>query len=135
MLKINITVLTTTYNRVELLQKLYDSLGKQSDQDFQWLIIDDGSTDNTFEVIKKISTKQNAFRINYFRKENGGKHTALNYAHSYITGDVITIVDSDDILVPDAVAAIRHYWDSVYKNKEYATVVFEQALIQLLQRH
>jgi len=125
-LKINITVLTTTYNRVELLQKLYDSLGKQSDQDFQWLIIDDGSTDNTFEVIKKISTKQNAFRINYFRKENGGKHTALNYAHSYITGDVITIVDSDDILVPDAVAAIRHYWDSVYKNKEYATVVFEQ---------
>ncbi|WP_251920786.1 glycosyltransferase family 2 protein [Leuconostoc citreum] len=125
-LKINITVLTTTYNRADFLQKLYDSLGNQTDQDFQWLIIDDGSTDNTFEVIEKFLTKQNDFRINYFKKVNGGKHTALNYAHNYITGDVIAIVDSDDILVPEAVSTIRQYWDSVYENEKYATVVFER---------
>lgn len=122
----DITVLTTTYNRSEKLQKLYDSLSKQLDQNFQWLIIDDGSNDNTSEVIHKLNTNKNLFTIDYFKKVNGGKHTALNYAHEYITGDIVIIVDSDDILVPNAISIIKHYWRTVYDNSEYATVVFEQ---------
>lgn len=103
-----LTILTPTYNRNLLLQQLYDSLCRQTDFNFQWLVIDDGSTDGTdkfFQNIQKMS-----FPIEYYWKENGGKHTALNYAHPYIKGKLVIIVDSDDYLSPDAVEVINRDW-------------------------
>ena len=101
-----ITFLTPTYNRAPMLPKLYESLCRQTKKNFQWLIIDDGSTDHTEEVVK--SFQPIGFRIDYIKKENGGKHTAMNYSHPYIKGKVVGVVDSDDYLKADAVETIEN---------------------------
>lgn len=104
-----LTILTPTYNRKDTLISLYESLVRQTFSNFQWLIIDDGSTDGTKKIIEKMSEK--CLDIDYFYKENGGKHTALNYAHPYIKGELLCIVDSDDWLVKDAVETIIEFWE------------------------
>ncbi|MGY4105405.1 glycosyltransferase family 2 protein [Ignavigranum ruoffiae] len=99
-----ITILTPAYNRADYLQPLYRSLQDQSMKGFQWLIIDDGSQDQTETVVNQMMSQHNqSFQINYYRKENGGKHSALNYAHPYIQGDYVMVVDSDDQLAPQAI--------------------------------
>lgn len=104
-----ITVLTPAYNREKLLKKLYKSLCNQDCKDFVWLIIDDGSSDNTGEYVEQI--KENAdFSIVYYKKENGGKHTALNYAYQYIETPLTFIVDSDDTLTGDAISIIKEIY-------------------------
>lgn len=102
-----ITILTATYNRGYLLNKVYNSLLKQKDTDFEWLIIDDGSTDDTSKIIASFA--QDKFSINYICKDNGGKHTALNYSHPYIKGKYIMVLDSDDLLADDAIGIIKMY--------------------------
>ena len=77
-----ITILTPTYNRGKLLERLYKSLFNQRNFNFEWLIIDDGSTDDTQNIIKNFESAK--FNIIYKYKNNGGKHTALNYSQSYI---------------------------------------------------
>lgn len=109
-----LTILTPTFNRGILLEKLYESLGQQKNFDFQWLIIDDGSTDNTREIVNGF--KNNLFRIDYYYKENGGKCSALNFSHKYIIGEWVFVVDSDDTLTNDAVKTILEYIEK-YKNK------------------
>lgn len=106
-----ITILTPSYNREKYLPVLYKSLCAQSIQNFQWLIIDDGSTDDTENIVLNFSNHQ--FLLEYYKKENGGKHTALNYSHPYIKGEYICIVDSDDWLVDNAIEII------VEKQKKY----------------
>lgn len=94
-----ITVFTPTYNRAKLLPRLYKSLQEQTSKDFEWVIVDDGSTDNTKEVIDNIITQQeNHFPIRYFYKENGGKHTAINQGAKIALGALFLILDSDDSL-------------------------------------
>ena len=109
--KYELTILTPTYNRKSTIDRLYRSLINQSNHLFQWLIIDDGSTDGTDELIE--SFKKHEFDLQYVRKNNGGKHTALNYAHPFIKGEWVCIVDSDDYLTENAadeiVSAIRCY--------------------------
>ena len=106
----NITVLTPAYNRGNLLEKLYKSLCAQKSKNFEWLIVDDGSTDDTSERVKQM--KQTAdFSISYYKKENGGKHTALNYAYQFIKTPLTFIVDSDDSLTGDAISCV----DAIYK--------------------
>ena len=83
-----VTVLTPTYNRVNTLPKLVDSLCRQTRTDFQWLVIDDGSTDDTEAYMETLKQQNLPFEWEYHKKENGGKHTALNAAHPYIKGDV-----------------------------------------------
>ncbi len=97
-----LTVFTPTYNRADKLPRLYESLCRQSCYDFEWLIIDDGSTDNTTEVITTF-TGENCFPVRYIRKENGGKHTAYNLALEQARGEWFLCVDSDDYLADDAV--------------------------------
>ncbi|MFB2832750.1 glycosyltransferase family 2 protein [Aeromonas jandaei] len=97
--------MTPTYNRAYVLPRLYDSLCQQTRQDFEWLVIDDGSTDGTAELIFDYRVKSD-FSINYFYKENGGKHRAINEGVVHATGDWIIIVDSDDLLTGDAVAKL-----------------------------
>ena len=111
----NITVLTPAYNRGKLLEKLYESLCAQDCKDFEWLIVDDGSIDDTSERVEEM--KQTAdFPIFYYKKENGGKHTALNYAYQFIKTSLTFIVDSDDSLTGDAISCINEIYKK-YKNE------------------
>lgn len=107
-----ITILTPAYNRAYTLPNLYQSLKMQTNQGFQWYIVDDGSVDNTEEVVKTFQ-KENAIKIIYERKENGGKHTALNVGIGKITTELTMIVDSDDILTKDAVDTIVNDWETI----------------------
>lgn len=103
-----ITVLTPTYNREKKLHDLYLSLCKQTSTNFEWLIVDDGSTDNTERYIHSLQ-ENTSFDIRYIRKENGGKHTALNVGIRAIETELTIIVDSDDTLLEDAIETIEYY--------------------------
>lgn len=126
---IKLTILTPTYNREELLQRLYKSLREQTCREFQWLVIDDGSADSTKELMGKL-IKQNEINIDYKRKENGGKHTALNYAHPYIKGKYVVIVDSDDLLTHDAVEKIIKKWEQYDLDGTVAGITFQKGKIE-----
>src|SRR5574344_324976 len=104
-----ITVFTPTYNRAHLLCNAYNSLLRQTNKDFEWLIIDDGSTDNTKEIIHKY-IDDNKIKIRYYKKNNGGKHTAINYGIKRAKGELTIILDSDDELVNNAIELINKYW-------------------------
>lgn len=110
-----VTIITPTYNRAELLKNLYRSLEQQNNKDFEWLIVDDGSTDRTKEVVEEIADKA-SFHIDYIWKENGGKHTALNVGIKAIHTELTMIVDSDDQLLPNAVdeiCKVHHKYSSL----------------------
>jgi len=83
-----ITIFTPTYNRRNLLGRLYESLKTQTNKNFVWLIVDDGSSDNTEEIINKYK-KEKVVDIQYFYKENGGKHTALDFAHAHCKQSIL----------------------------------------------
>lgn len=97
-----ITVLTPTYNRAHTLKRVFDSLAKQTVIDFEWLVIDDGSTDGTKVLLEELENEAN-FRIRYFCQRNGGKHIAINTGCNLALGAWILILDSDDALIPDAI--------------------------------
>lgn len=93
-----LTIFTPTYNRAKILVKAYKSLIEQTNLDFVWLIVDDGSSDNTNEIIEEWK-KENKIEIKYYKKENGGKHSAYNYGIDYVETEYVFIsLDSDDIL-------------------------------------
>ncbi len=101
-----LTICTPTYNRSALLTKLYDSLREQTCFDFEWIVVDDGSTDGTEQLVSKWVDMPLPFSLKYVKKPNGGKHTALNVGMQEAKGDCFFIVDSDDYLTPDAVKTI-----------------------------
>lgn len=104
-----LAILTPTYNRAELLKRAYDSLKNQTNKNFVWYVVDDGSSDNTEGVVKGFieeNTKNKDFKIVYIKKENGGKHTALNVGIKQIEEPFTIILDSDDHLVGNAVDTI-----------------------------
>lgn len=109
-----LTILTPAYNRQEGIKILYQSLCRQTEGEFEWLIVDDGSSDNTRSVVNELQ-QQASFPIKYVYKSNGGKHTALNVGISQIESPLTFIVDSDDYLTDDAVAQIKSVY-SKYKN-------------------
>ena len=97
-----LTVFTPAYNRADMLPRLYRSLCDQTCKDFEWLIIDDGSTDETAFVVQAF-VNERKINIRYIKKENGGKHTAHNLALEEAAGEWFFCVDSDDLLASDAV--------------------------------
>jgi len=101
-----LTVFTPAYNRANMLERLYRSLCDQTCDDFEWLIIDDGSTDDTASVIQSFIGEEK-IHIRYYKKENGGKHTAHNLALELAAGEWFLCVDSDDLLTADAVAKLK----------------------------
>lgn len=111
-----ITVLTPTYNRDYMLKKAYYSLVNQSDRNFEWLVIDDGSNDLTKKLVKEFKDEKK-INIRYFYKKNGGKHTAVNYGVQKAKGSLILILDSDDYLSKNAIDLVYKYWDN-YKDKK-----------------
>ena len=117
-----LTVFTPAYNRAHTLPRTYESLCRQDCKDFIWLIIDDGSTDNTSELVKEWMSKDNGFEIRYIFKENGGMHTAHNVAYEHIDTELNTCIDSDDKLAEGAAGKIVRKWSEV-KNSGVAGIV------------
>ena len=118
-----ITILTPTYNREKNLKMAYESLKSQTDKRFEWLIIDDGSKDNTKVYINKIK-KDKIINIRYIYKENGGKHTALNVGTKEAKGELILTLDSDDYLSNDAVETVYKYWNKYKNNDKICGITF-----------
>lgn len=114
-----LTVFTPAYNRAHTLPRTYESMKQQKNTDFIWLVVDDGSTDNTAELVKQWQSEENGFEIRYVYKENGGMHTAHNTAYAMIDTELNTCIDSDDALTPDAVQIIFDAWQKV-RGKGYA---------------
>lgn len=117
-----LTIFTPAYNRAHTLPRTYESLLKQECKDFIWLVIDDGSTDNTAELVKGWQKKESGFEIRYIYKENGGMHTAHNVAYENIVTELNVCIDSDDMMAEDAVKKILLKWDQV-KDRGYAGIV------------
>jgi glycosyltransferase involved in cell wall biosynthesis len=101
-------------------------LQKQTYLNFQWLVIDDGSTDSTKYFFEEIFKKKLNFKVDYFYKPNGGKHSALNYSHNFIKGKYLVIVDSDDTLIPNAVELIISKWKKFQKNPQIGGITFQR---------
>ena len=96
------TVLTPTYNRGHLLGALFESLCRQTFHDFEWVIIDDGSADDTKQIVEQFQQKEPFFPIIYYKQENGGKHRAWNKGIELASGELVFGCDSDDYLTDDA---------------------------------
>ena len=118
-----LTIMTSTYNRANLLENLYSSLINQTNKDFVWLIIDDGSVDNTKEIVEKLKN-ENKINIEYLYKKNGGKHTALNIGFENLKTDLTVIVDSDDKITSDAVNVIYKYYQKYINEKNISGFCF-----------
>lgn len=117
-----LTIFTPAYNRANTIVRTYESLKKQNCKDFVWLVIDDGSTDNTSELVKQWQKCDNGFEIKYIYKKNGGMHTAHNTAYENIDTELNTCIDSDDCIAEGAVAKILEKWEKV-KDKGYAGII------------
>ena len=108
-----ITVFTPTYNRASLLSRLYQSLCAQNFKDFEWIIVDDGSSDDTVSIVELLQSRprNKDFSIRYYKKENGGKHTAINVGVKKAQGDLFFIADSDDVLPPNTLQIVAEVWE------------------------
>ena len=124
-----LTIFTPAYNRAHTLPRTYESLCRQSCKDFLWLIVDDGSTDNTAALVQEWQSRDNGFAIQYIHKENGGMHTAHNTAYANIHTELNTCIDSDDMLADGAVEKILQKWAEV-RDRGYAGIVGVDADLQ-----
>ena len=112
-----LTVFTPAYNRAKLLGRCFESMKRQTRKDFIWMIIDDGSTDNTQQVVEAWQQEPLDFSIEYYYKENGGLHTAYNEAIAHIETELCVCIDSDDYMPDDAVEKILTFWDRYGSDK------------------
>lgn len=117
-----VTVFTPAYNRANTLVRLYESLCKQTCIDFEWLIVDDGSSDDTSELITNYELQITSFSIRYFKQENGGKHRAINRGVAEAKGELFFIVDSDDWLAADAVEWIVNSYAQIKDKADFAGI-------------
>lgn len=120
-----LTVFTPAYNRAHTLPRTYESLCNQTIKNFIWMIVDDGSTDNTKELVKKWQSADNGFEIQYFYKTNGGMHTAHNKAYENIKTEINVCIDSDDAMPNDAVEKIIAFWDKYGSNNVAGIVALD----------
>lgn len=117
-----ITILTPTFNRAHLLPRLFESLTHQIDFNFEWLVMDDGSTDGTSDLFAGKTFLSAPFPIRYYQQENGGKHRALNAGVKQAKGDFIFIADSDDWLLPQSVAIVGLHTSAIADDNTFAGV-------------
>lgn len=116
------TVFTSTYNRAYILPVLYRSLCEQTCKDFEWLIVDDGSTDDTEALIALWKQENTGFHIAYFKKENGGKPRAINYGIQWANGHYLILMDSDDHLTQDAIEKFNGWADEIDQDTSFIGV-------------
>ena len=119
---IELTVFTPAYNRPELLSRCYESMKRQTNKNFIWMVIDDGSTDNTRLLVNEWIKETKEFSVEYYYKENGGLHTAYNEAIKHIKTKLCVCIDSDDFMPDDAVEKILSFWEESGSD-EYAGIV------------
>lgn len=117
-----ITLFTPTYNRAHLLSRLYNSILMQDVIDVEWLIVDDGSIDDTEALIENFQ-KESIINIRYYKKSNGGKHTAINFGLQYAKGELFFIIDSDDVLAENALKIIKTHYQSIKNNDKICGIV------------
>ena len=121
MSKYKVTVFTPTYNRAYTLNQLFESLKQQTVYDFEWLIVDDGSTDGTSALIDSFQNNQ-LFDVRYYKQENSGKHVAINNGVDLAEGELFFIVDSDDYLTDDAIEKIISWSSTLPSDDDYAGI-------------
>lgn len=150
------TVLTPTYNRAEFLPKVFESLSRQTCTEFEWIVVDDGSQDDTATVMHKLMAKPAPFLIKYIPKTNGGKHTAWNCGVDAANSELFVCLDSDDSLVAEALETLWKHWEDIpaASRLQYAGVtalsrfpdekiigtrfpadVFDSTHIELIEKH
>ena len=117
-----ITLFTPTYNRAHLLSRLYNSILMQDVIDVEWLIVDDGSIDDTEALIENFQ-KESIINIRYYKKSNGGKHTAINFGLQNAKGELFFIIDSDDVLAENALKNIKKHYQSIKNNNNMCGIV------------
>ena len=117
-----VTLFTPTYNRAYILDRLYRSVQRQSFRDFEWLIIDDGSTDNTQELVQGWIKESNDFPIRYYKVPNGGKCRAINKALELARGELFFTMDSDDYLTDDALEKVDAWEKTLPKDGRFCAV-------------
>ena len=118
-----LTVFTPTYNRAHTLGRVYESLCGQTCKDFVWLVVDDGSTDTTRELVERyIADHNKGFDVKYIYKENGGLYTGYNVAYANIKTELCVCIDSDDYMPDDAVEKIVDFWQK-NGNERYAGIL------------
>lgn len=105
-----LSVFTPAYNRAHTIGRTYESLCRQTSKDFKWIIVDDGSTDGTEDLVKSWLEANNGFVIEYYKKENGGMHTAHNEAYKHIDTELAVCIDSDDWMPDNGVELIIAKW-------------------------
>lgn len=128
-MSVTLTVFTPAYNRAHTLGRTYESLRMQDCKDFIWMIVDDGSSDNTAELVDSWKKENNGFEICYIYKENGGMHTAHNTAYENIHTELNVCIDSDDCMAEGAVRKILNTWDKV-RGEGYAGLIGLDADLQ-----
>lgn len=121
MIDILISVFTPTYNRADFLHRLYDTLILQTYKNFEWIIVDDGSKDNTKDVVSSF-VKEGKINIHYVQQENGGKHRAINNGVGLATGELFFILDSDDILPNNALELVVKTYQPIKHEMSFAGV-------------
>lgn len=114
-----ITVFTPTYNRAYIIENLYRSLQRQTYTDFEWVVVDDGSADDTQALFGKWMQEENPFPIRYHKQENGGKCRAINRGLEMARGELFFTVDSDDYLTDDALEKVARWEAELPKDQKY----------------
>lgn len=116
-----ITVFTPTYNRAELLKNAYESLKKQTVKDFEWLIVDDGSTDDTKQVVESFISEK-ILDIKYIYQENRGQYFAHNTAAKYAESELFTFLDSDDVYLDNTIEILLSYFNQIKLDDSFAGI-------------
>ena len=123
-----VTIFTPLYNRKDLLVRLYESLTQQTCRAFEWIICDDCSVDGSYEKAKELAETEDRFPIRVIRPEcNGGKHRAINLGAAQAEGYLFFIVDSDDLLTPEAVERILFWEETIRQEPSFAGIGFLKA--------
>ena len=117
-----ITIFTPTYNRKQLIERLYQSLLTQTEKNFEWLVVNDGSTDDTEKYFSELLSKQQPFPIHYIKQKNGGKHRAINNGVKNTLGELFFIVDSDDYLTENAIEKINQWIATLDNSRKWAGI-------------
>lgn len=117
-----ISVFTPIYNRAHIISQLYESLQRQTSFNFEWIIVDDGSTDNIAEIVEVWKREGNPFTILFVKQCNGGKHRAINNGVQIAHGEAFFIVDSDDYITDNAIEIIEVWWKDIARDDRFAGV-------------
>lgn len=121
-IKKNLTIFTPIFNRAYIIRNLYESLCRQTNKNFIWLVVNDGSTDNVDSLIKSFINERK-LEIQYIKQKNSGKHVAHNTAVKNCKTEMFVCVDSDDYLTDDAVQTIYDEWENIQSNEKIAGIL------------